>query len=672
MIFKILIGILPFIMMFSILKENLGSLVLFLIGSIFVIKNKDKIKENIYFYLLGIMSLLILLSQLIVSPYIESISGVFLFFNIPLYYLIYRYLIEENKNEILKYIVLSITASSLFYIVYHGIYKGVRIFGNIGYVNSYALLILVGLYLNEIREEDKYNNIIESILFLALLFTGSRTTIILSLLYIIYKLYVRHRDKNIKFILSLEAIGFATILYIVMDRFKIYSILVVPILLIIYYFIKEIKFRDKLYYLLGIALVLLFFISNSNTINRLKNISLYTGTLQERFVYYEDSLKEILANPLGNGINMFQYKQFDAATAFYDAKYIHNSYLQIAYDGGIINGIIFISVVIIGLIIIFKSKGNSRNYLLLAYITIMIHSVLDFDFSFSTMTILLMFLVVLAENNIEVFNRNNIKNNRVDKKINKGNKNTKSNKENNKIKGKAKDKSLHNEKYNLENRDYRNLNDNNKDLANNKNIIINKSSSIKVHKSIYIVLATIAIYFIIYEGSIVLGKYLIDVNSNLSDKILSFSNSISFKRDYRGYFYKAQVKKNQYDISKDKEHLKEGIELLETSKEINPYDPMVIWNLSYLYEVLGDEEKALTYGEEVIDRERFYPEAYIKQYDYLIKLYGKTSDEKYEDKIKDLEATYYKNYGELNKRAKYMKNQLQEDFEDIRNKNIYF
>ncbi|WP_322382363.1 hypothetical protein, partial [Clostridium perfringens] len=147
--------------------------------------------------------------------------------------------------------------------------------------------------------------------------------------------------------------------------------------------------------------------------------------------------------------------------------------------------IIFIAVIIIGLVIIFKSKGKNRNYLLLAYITIMIHSALDFDFSFSTMTILLMFLVVLCENDIN-------------------------------------------------------------------------QGSIKIHKGLYIDLATISNYFILYEVSIVLGKYLIDVNSNLSDKILGFSNSISLKRDYRGYFYKAQVKKNQYDENNNYEYLKEG------------------------------------------------------------------------------------------------------------------
>ncbi|MDU2155629.1 C39 family peptidase, partial [Clostridium sp.] len=124
------------------------------------------------------------------------------------------------------------------------------------------------------------------------------------------------------------------------------------------------------------------------------------------------------------------------------------------------------------------------------------------------------------------------------------------------------------------------------------------------------------------------------------------------------------------DKSNDDKYLKEGISLLEISKEINLYDPMVTWNLSYMHELLDEDEKALDYGQEVLERERFYPEAYIKQHDYLMNLYSKTGDEKYETKVKELEEYYYKNYNELNKRAKYMNNQLQENYDDIRSENL--
>lgn len=609
--FEIIIGILPFIVLSSVFKENLGSLILFLVGSSFIIKNKDKIKESKYFLILIIMWISILISQIIVSPYIESISGSFLYLDMAIYYLIYGYILKDkNKDEILKYILLSMSGICVFYICYHGLYKGYRVFGNIGYANSYAVLLLIGLYLNKFREEDKFTDIIETILFIGLLFTGSRTTLILSIIYIIYKVYRDKKYNNKKIILSLEPIALGTILYIILDNLKLIAIFIVPLVLIFYILIKNLKFKDKLYYALAVLIIIGGLLFHSNTFNRLKNITLNNGTLQERFVYYEDSINSIIKQPFGNGINMFQYKLFDNATAFYDVKYIHNSYLQVAYDTGIINLIIFLAVILIGLFKLIKSKNEDKNYLILAYLTILLHSVLDFDLSFSTFPIILAMLVVLGD--IEV----------LDKKKSKESKE------------------------------------------------INKNEGINLSKYLYIGMSALSIYFIIFESSIVIGNYLIDVNTNLADKIFSFSNSISFNREYRGYFNGAQAKKNLYDKTNDENYLKEGIKLLETSKKINPYDPMVEWNLSYLHESLGQNAAALKYAENVVDRERFYPGAYIKLYDYLMKLYGETGDRNTEYKLKNLEITYHVNYEELNKRAKYMNNQLQENIDDIRSKNI--
>lgn len=616
---EILVGILPFIVPISILKENLGTLILFLVGSIFIIKNKDKLKENKYFYVLIAMWISIVISQLIISPYIESISGSFLYLNMAIYYLIYGYILKgENKEKILNYILLSMVAVCIFYIIYHGLYQGIRVFGNIGYANSYAMLHLIGLYLNRIRTKDKFTDTVETILFLSLLFTGSRTTLIISVLYIFYKLYVDIKDNKIKLIISLEPIILGMILYVILDKLKIVGIFVLPIILFFYLLIKDIKFKDKIYYFLSIVSVVSLLFSNSNTFNRLKNISFSNGTLQERILYFEDSINSIINHPFGNGINMFQYKLFEDATAFYDVKYIHNSILQVAYDAGVITCIAFIGVIAYGLIIIAKSKNKDKSYIILAYISMLLHSLLDFDLSFSTFPIILMMLVTLGE----------IK------------------QEDKSLKKKAKKDEVH------------------------KQLEVEIKNKFKINKYIYIILSTISIYFIIFEATIVLGRYLVDVNTNLADNTFSFSNSISFKRDYRGYFDRAQVKKSIYDATKDDKNLREGISLLETSKEINPYDPMIVWNLSYVYEALGEHDKALEYGQEVLERERFYPQAYIKHHDYLMKLYSEISDKKYEDKINELEEYYYKNYKELSKRVKYMNNQLQEDYDDIRSNSL--
>ena len=59
-------------------------------------------------------------------------------------------------------------------------------------------------------------------------------------------------------------------------------------------------------------------------------------------------------------------------------------------------------VVLIGGVKLSKSKNINRNYLMLAYLTILVHSAMDFDLSFSIFLIILVMLVALGE--IEVIN----------------------------------------------------------------------------------------------------------------------------------------------------------------------------------------------------------------------------------------------------------------------------
>ena len=305
---------------------------------------------------------------------------------------------------------------------------------------------------------------------------------------------------------------------------------------------------------------------------------------------------------------MFQYKLYSDATAFYDVKYIHNSFLQVAYDTGIINFIIFIGIIILGLISVIKSKMKYKDYLILAYVSILGHSLLDFDLSFSIFLIILVFSKALIE---------------------------------------------------LEH-----------GYKKNKEIIVNIHSRIAAKNLCYVFIVCLSTYLIIYESTILLGKYTLDVNSKLAVNILNVANKISFNKDYRGYFYKADALRNIYSENEEKNYLEEAIYTLEVAKNINKYNPMVIWNLSYLYEEIGDNEKALEYGEELLERERFYPGVYIKQHDYLMRLYGETGDIKYEKQIKELEDFYYKSYSELNKKSKYMNNQLQENYDNIRSEKI--
>lgn len=620
--FEIIISILPFIIPTSIIGDNLSYLISSLLGISFILINIRKMKLDKYFYLCFLSFIAIFITQVFISPYIESIAGSFLYFNIPIYYLIYKYIFNKrNKNTILKNIVIAISIVGIISLIYQGLYLNLRVYGNLGYANSYALLLLVGLYLNKIREEDNLSNLIDRILLLLILFTGSRTTLLLLLIYVGYDIYNNIKiGKRGKINTLIKSLIISFVLYILLEKLRLIGVFVLPVLYILYKSIKDIKISNKIYCFIGLIVLIITMLSNTNTINRIKNISLETGTFQERLVYYEDAIKTIMARPFGNGINMFQYKLYQDASAFYDVKYIHNSFLQVIYDNGIINFVIFMTIIVIGLISVIKSKANYKNYLILAYISIMIHSLLDFDLSFAIFLILIAILIILGDRDYK-----------------------------DELKDKKEDK--HNEKII-------------QSVTRKEEI----KTIIRIRRILYSIILIVVLYLGVFEGGILLGRELLSGNNKVAANVLKNINKLSLNKDYRGYFYRADALRNIYNENKDenRKSLEEAINSLEISKEINIYDPRVTWNLSYLYEEMGDREKALKYGEQVVKSERFYPGVYIKQYDYLMSLYEETEDIEYLKSIEELEGFYYKNYKELNKRAKYMNEQLQENYDNIR------
>lgn len=399
MIFHIILVILPIIMPYTILGENVGALILSIVAVIFLIKNNKKIVvNNTLIYAMIILNVIAIISQVLISPYVESFSGIFTYINLILYYLGLSLVMDsKNKENILDYSVYAMAILAMIFIVIQGLYLKIRIYGNIGYANSYGLLLLIGIYINGVRKNNNLKDFIEMILFLGIFFTGSRTTILLSAIYPILRLQHKERGKFINYIDMLESMLWAFIQYVIYSYMGIGSFLIAPVIMYFYNAIRRYKFKSYIYAaMLGIAIIMLI-LGGSNTIQRIRNISLHNGSFQERLVICGDATKAIIKNPMGNGINMFQYKLYDNASAFYDVKYIHNSFLQVAYDIGVPGFIAFIFFFVVGIIIITKDRKNINNkYMLLAYITIFIHGALDFDFSYSTFGIFAILFIVLS------------------------------------------------------------------------------------------------------------------------------------------------------------------------------------------------------------------------------------------------------------------------------------
>jgi hypothetical protein len=118
----------------------------------------------------------------------------------------------------------------------------------------------------------------------------------------------------------------------------------------------------------------------SEYIFRVKNMLNGTDSVSSRITYMKDALKIVKTSPFvgvgGDGFNNM-YKSIQ--TEKYTSSEVHNSFLQIYVETGIIGGTVFALAVILSL---FKSKKSTAK---LAYILFIAHSIVDLNLSFMLM-----------------------------------------------------------------------------------------------------------------------------------------------------------------------------------------------------------------------------------------------------------------------------------------------
>ena len=217
-----------------------------------------------------------------------------------------------------------------------------RMMGFLQYANTFALLLLIGIIYSVYCIKDKKKVIIYNIILLfGILISGCRTVIVLAFLNYIIAI-IKKKELRIYFIaLVLIAIA-GTITYVLIT-------------------------------------------GNLNTIGRYLTISVASRSLQERLLYYKDAIPLVLKYPFGMGYMGYSYIQPQIQTAIYQASYVHNDYLQLILDIGIIPTIIFGVAMVKSLI----SKDNSIS-LKLILLSIILHILLDFDLQF-----LIIFLILV-------------------------------------------------------------------------------------------------------------------------------------------------------------------------------------------------------------------------------------------------------------------------------------
>ena len=234
--------------------------------------------------------------------------------------------------------------ASIIYIPGGVIESSNRLQSVIQYANTTALLMLIGILYsarNYISTKKIKFLCFGAVFFGALLLTGSRTTLVVAF-----------------------ASCFTYAFILVGRRGKIIAIC-------------------SLAAAIGLALCLSFI-----TDFRLLRISLYEPTLVERLITYQDAFGMLRGDWLfGIGVGNWQELQFIHQSAPYNVKYIHNFYMQMMLDGGIIAPLLLCAAVFPAIFKGLRSKSVHAAIL----IAVMLQAFLDFDMIFGAVGLITMF-----------------------------------------------------------------------------------------------------------------------------------------------------------------------------------------------------------------------------------------------------------------------------------------
>ena len=162
--------------------------------------------------------------------------------------------------------------------------------------------------------------------------------------------------------------------------------------------------QNKKYYLLlfsvlvvSIVVVLIF---NKDILNRYMSISVLESTFIGRILYWIDALPLLIKYPFGMGYLGYSYIQASIQTGVYTVKYIHNDFLQLFLDIGLIPAIIFIVAIIH---ILFKKDVHFSKKIIIS--SICLHSFFDFNLQFIAVFLLLILLCNEKSEKVIVINK---------------------------------------------------------------------------------------------------------------------------------------------------------------------------------------------------------------------------------------------------------------------------
>lgn len=220
-----------------------------------------------------------------------------------------------------------------------------RLSGFFQYPNTFALFLLICQLL--LLNKDRYTLwdwLILAVLVGGLLYTGSRTVFVLFLLSNL--LFLFSRQKKARLAVGIIA-GCA-----------------------------------------AVAVVCLLIWGQDSILSRYLTISFTESTFVGRLLYMADALPLLLKHPFGMGYMGYYYSQTAIQTGVYSVAFVHNDFLQLFLDAGLIPGGLFLAAVVACL---FRKGVSFRQKLPMAVLCL--HSLLDFNLQYVGMFCLLLLLM---------------------------------------------------------------------------------------------------------------------------------------------------------------------------------------------------------------------------------------------------------------------------------------
>lgn len=195
--------------------------------------------------------------------------------------------------------------------------------------------------------------------------------------------------------IELQQIDWLWCFYAVISLFGIImsgsrTVLLLMIILGIVFCLRNRMSKKILIAIAGIVILLIAFlwITGLGKTVIIRIFSTNGSTFWGRLLYMKDALKIIITHPFGLGYYGYHYLQTSYQTGVYSVVNVHNELLQIMLDIGIIPAILFYGILIRSCI---SKNVNRRNKIIL--ITIILHSLFDYDFQFLIIGMILILLL---------------------------------------------------------------------------------------------------------------------------------------------------------------------------------------------------------------------------------------------------------------------------------------